>query len=95
MPQAVNSLVTSDLSAFYVNVSKDALYTLAPKSAARRSAQTAMLIMADGLARLIAPILPVTADELWRLSAGAARRLGAPRGRSRRASSALADAALG
>ena len=65
VPQAVNSLITADISAFYVNVSKDRLYTLAPKSAARRSAQTTLYIMADGLARLIAPILPMTADELW------------------------------
>jgi len=64
--QAVNTLVTVELSAFYVDVSKDRLYTLAPKSAARRAAQTAMYMMADGLARLIAPVLPVTADELWR-----------------------------
>ncbi|RPJ57476.1 MAG: isoleucine--tRNA ligase, partial [Acidobacteria bacterium] len=56
--QAVNSLVTVDLSAFYVDVSKDRLYTLAPKSVSRRAAQTAMYIMADGLARLIAPVLP-------------------------------------
>ncbi len=64
--QAVNTLVTVELSAFYVDVSKDRLYTLGPKSAARRAAQTAMYMMADGLARLIAPVLPVTADELWR-----------------------------
>ena len=79
VPQAVNSLITADISAFYVNVSKDRLYTLAPKSAARRSAQTALYIMADGLARLIAPILPMTADELWGHIPGRTRRLGAPR----------------
>ena len=39
-------------------------------SHARRSAQTAMYTMADGLARLLAPILPVTADELWRVLPG-------------------------
>ena len=65
VPQAVNSFITTDVSAFYVNVTKDAAYTLAPKSAARRAAQTAMFIMADGLARLMAPILPMTTDELW------------------------------
>ncbi|HEX7485748.1 MAG TPA: isoleucine--tRNA ligase [Vicinamibacterales bacterium] len=70
VPQAVNGLITADVSAFYVDVSKDRLYTLAPKSPARRSAQTALYIMADGLARLIAPILPVTADELWRFLPG-------------------------
>ena len=59
-------LLTVDLSAFYIDVSKDALYTLGARSAARRSAQTAVYLMADGLARLLAPLLPVTADELWR-----------------------------
>ena len=58
VPQALNAFVTVDLSAFYVDVSKDRLYTLAPKSTARRSAQTAMFIIVDGLARLVAPILP-------------------------------------
>ena len=70
VPQAINNLITADISAFYVDVSKDRLYTLAPNSPARRSAQTAMSIMADGLARLIAPILPMTADELWRFLPG-------------------------
>ena len=70
VPQAVNSLITADVSAFYVDVSKDRLYTMSPKSTARRSAQTALYTMADGLARLIAPIVPVTADELWRFLPG-------------------------
>jgi isoleucyl-tRNA synthetase len=64
--QAVNQFTTVDLSAFYADVSKDRLYTFAPASAERRSAQTALYIIADGLTRLLAPILPVTADELWR-----------------------------
>jgi isoleucyl-tRNA synthetase len=64
--QRLNGLTTVDLSAFYADVSKDRLYTFAPDSHERRSAQTAMYVMADGLARLIAPILPVTADEMWR-----------------------------
>jgi isoleucyl-tRNA synthetase len=64
--QTINQFLTVDLSAFYADVSKDRLYTLAAGSPERRSAQTAMYVMADGLARLLAPILPVTADELWR-----------------------------
>ena len=64
--QRINQLTTVDLSAFYADVSKDRLYTFAPGSPERRSAQTAMLTIADGLARVIAPILPVTADEMWR-----------------------------
>ena len=69
--QAVNTFTTVDLSAFYNDISKDRLYTLAPRSHERRSAQTAMYLMADGLTRLMAPILPFTADELWRFLPGA------------------------
>jgi isoleucyl-tRNA synthetase len=64
--QSLNALATVDLSAFYVDVTKDRMYTLAPESGARRSAQTVMYHVCDGLARLLAPILPVTADDLWR-----------------------------
>ena len=63
---ALNSFATVDLSAFYNDISKDCLYTFAPRSPERRSAQTAMYLMADGLTRLMAPILSFTADELWR-----------------------------
>ena len=62
----LNNHLTVDLSAFYVDISKDRLYTYGPGSDARRSAQTAIHTIVDGLTRLIAPILPVTADELWR-----------------------------
>jgi isoleucyl-tRNA synthetase len=62
----LNALATVDLSAFYVDVTKDRMYTFAATSQARRSGQTAMFLVADGLARLMAPILPFTADELWR-----------------------------
>jgi isoleucyl-tRNA synthetase len=64
--QRLNQLMTVDLSAFYADVSKDRLYTFGAASPERRSAQTAMYLMADGLARLLAPILPVTADEMWK-----------------------------
>jgi len=64
--QTLNALATVDLSAFYVDVTKDRMYTLAAASPARRSTQTVMHLMADGLARLLAPILPVTAEDLWR-----------------------------
>jgi isoleucyl-tRNA synthetase len=68
--QALNAFATVDLSAFYADVSKDRLYTFAARSHERRSAQTAIYIMADGLTRLIAPILSFTADELWRYIPG-------------------------
>ena len=68
--QAVSQLITVDLSAFYIDVTKDRMYTFGPKSEARRSGQTAMYIIVDGLARLLAPILSVTMDELWRMLPG-------------------------
>ncbi|MEO5897018.1 MAG: isoleucine--tRNA ligase [Vicinamibacterales bacterium] len=64
--QRLNQLTTVDLSAFYADVSKDRLYTFAAGSPERRSAQTAMYVIADGLARLLAPILPVTTEEMWK-----------------------------
>ena len=70
--QRVNQLTTVDISAFYADVSKDRLYTFAPGSDERRSAQTAMYVIANGLSRLLAPILPVTCDELWRHLPGTA-----------------------
>ncbi|MEO7190549.1 MAG: isoleucine--tRNA ligase [Vicinamibacterales bacterium] len=62
---AINEFVTGDLSAFYMDVSKDRLYTFRADSGERRSAQTAYFVIADGLVRLLAPILSVTAEEAW------------------------------
>ena len=62
---AVNNFVTVDLSSFYHDVLKDRLYTSAPKSLARRSAQTAMFAVLETLVRLMAPILAFTAEEVW------------------------------
>jgi isoleucyl-tRNA synthetase len=62
---AVNEFVTVDLSAFHADVSKDRLYTLRADSRERRSAQTSCYVIADGLTRLLAPILSVTADDVW------------------------------
>ena len=61
----VNAFCAVELSSFYVDVMKDLLYTLAPSSVQRRSAQTAMHEVAATLARLIAPVMPFTADEVW------------------------------
>jgi isoleucyl-tRNA synthetase len=63
--QALNEFINTDLSALYLDVVKDRLYTLAPDSPARRSAQTALWRIAEALTRLIAPILSFTADEVW------------------------------
>lgn len=61
----VNAFCAVELSSFYIDVMKDLLYTLAPDSSQRRSAQTAMYVVADALARLIAPVMAFTADEVW------------------------------
>ncbi|MGI8671818.1 MAG: isoleucine--tRNA ligase [Luteitalea sp.] len=66
----INRLTVVDLSAFYFDVSKDRLYTFGATAEARRSAQTAIYVIADGLTRLLAPVLPITADELWRVLPG-------------------------
>jgi len=68
--QLLVQFATVDLSSFYNDISKDRLYTFAARSNPRRSAQTAMYLMADGLTRLMAPILSFTADELWRFLPG-------------------------
>ncbi len=62
---ALNEFVNTDLSALYLDVLKDRLYTFAPNHAARRSGQTALWRIAEALTRLIAPILSFTADEVW------------------------------
>ncbi|GGG73477.1 isoleucine--tRNA ligase [Edaphobacter dinghuensis] len=64
---ALNEYVNTDLSALYLDVLKDRLYTFAPNHPARRSAQTALWRIAEALTRLIAPILSFTADEVWQL----------------------------
>jgi isoleucyl-tRNA synthetase len=67
---ALTAFATVDLSAFYVDVTKDRLYTFGAASRGRRAGQTAMYIIVDGLARLLAPILPVTAEQLWKALPG-------------------------
>jgi isoleucyl-tRNA synthetase len=62
---AVNEFAIVDLSSFYIDVLKDRMYTFAPTSHARRSAQTVLWKITETLARLVAPILSFTADEVW------------------------------
>ncbi|MEW6672948.1 MAG: isoleucine--tRNA ligase [Thermodesulfobacteriota bacterium] len=62
---ALHNYCSGDLSAFYLDVLKDRLYTSVPNSTARRSAQTAMHLILDAMVRLMAPVLPFTADEVW------------------------------
>ena len=56
---------SEDLGGFYLDVLKDRLYTAAPKSQARRSAQTALYHITHAMLRWMAPFLSFTAEEAW------------------------------
>jgi isoleucyl-tRNA synthetase len=60
---------SEDLGAFYLDVLKDRLYTTAPGSRARRSAQTALWHITHGMLRWMAPFLSFTAEEAWKVFA--------------------------
>ena len=62
----VNHFCIVDLSAFYFDVLKDRLYVSAPKSKARRSAQTAIWRIGEALTRLLAPVMTFTCEEIWK-----------------------------
>jgi isoleucyl-tRNA synthetase len=63
--QAINEFSIVDLSSFYLDILKDRMYTFAPTSHARRSAQTVLWQITETLVRLVAPILSFTSDEVW------------------------------
>ncbi len=65
------SLSATTLSAFYLDIVKDRLYASLPASRERRCAQTAFHRIARTLATLSAPILPFTAEEIWKELPGA------------------------
>jgi isoleucyl-tRNA synthetase len=60
---------SEDLGAFWLDVLKDRLYTTAPKSLARRSAQTALWHVTHAMLRWMAPFLSFTAEEAWQVLA--------------------------
>ena len=62
---ALYNFCTVDMSAFYLDILKDRLYTYATHSLARRSAQTALWEILDAFTRLIAPILSFTSEEVY------------------------------
>jgi isoleucyl-tRNA synthetase len=68
--QAVNAFCTVELSAQYLDILKDRLYTSRKDAHERRSSQTAMYLITDTLTRLLAPVLSFTADEIWQFLPG-------------------------
>lgn len=61
----LHTKLVNEVSGFYFSIIKDRLYTMAPTSHGRRSAQTVLFHMLEILVRLIAPILSFTAEEIW------------------------------
>lgn len=61
----VYEFINNDLSAIYMDICKDRLYSEAPNSPARRSAQTVLFNILEVLVRVMAPILSFTTDEVW------------------------------
>jgi isoleucyl-tRNA synthetase len=68
--QAVHNFCSIDLSAFYLDILKDRIYTSSPSSIEYRSARTSMYLILDAITRLIAPVLSFTADEIWQQMPG-------------------------
>lgn len=68
--QALQTFCSEDLGGFYLDILKDRLYTTAPKSVARRSAQSALWHITQAFVRLLAPITSFTAEEVWAVLAG-------------------------
>lgn len=67
---ALNNFCSVDMSALYFDIVKDRVYCSAAGSPERRGAQTAMHEVLSALARIVAPIMPFTADEIWRAMPG-------------------------
>ena len=62
---AIHNFCVVDMSSFYLDIIKDRLYCEGETSVLRRAAQTAMYRILSGVARLIAPIMSFTAEEIW------------------------------
>ncbi|HKL23039.1 MAG TPA: class I tRNA ligase family protein, partial [Tichowtungia sp.] len=71
---ALYNFCTVDLSAVYLDIIKDRLYTSPPAVKRRRSAQTVMYHLIDTIVRMMAPILPFTCEEIWKFMPVASER---------------------
>ncbi|TCP29109.1 isoleucyl-tRNA synthetase [Scopulibacillus darangshiensis] len=68
----IHNYCTIDLSSLYMDVAKDALYTEPANSLRRRSIQTVLYKTLTALTKLLSPIIPHTAEEVWQYTPGAA-----------------------
>ena len=62
---AINDFCVVELSSFYLDILKDRLYCEEKNGLRRRSAQTALFLILDAMAKVFAPILAFTCDEIW------------------------------
>jgi isoleucyl-tRNA synthetase len=67
---ALNNFCSVDMSAVYLDILKDRLYTFRADSPVRRGSQTVLYEVILGMTKLMAPILSFTAEEIWRLLFG-------------------------
>ena len=65
LTHAINDFCVVELSGFYLDILKDRLYCEEKDGLKRRSAQTALYLILDAMAKMYAPILPYTCDEIW------------------------------
>ncbi len=70
---ALNNFCSVDLSAFYLDVRKDRLYCERAQGPERRATQSVLHAIVEVLARLMAPVLSFTAEDVWRFVPGAGR----------------------
>ncbi len=63
---SIHNFCVTDMSNFYLDIAKDRLYCTGEKSLDRRAAQTTMYYILSAVARLIAPVLSFTAEEIWK-----------------------------
>jgi isoleucyl-tRNA synthetase len=68
--QGVHHFCAVEMSAFYLDIAKDRLYASGPEEKKRKAAQTVLYEALTAITKLIAPILPHTSDEVWRLIPG-------------------------
>jgi isoleucyl-tRNA synthetase len=62
----INQFCVVDMSSFYLDIIKDRLYTSKKDSLERKAAQTTMYIILDTLVKLLTPMIPFTAEDIWK-----------------------------
>ena len=63
--QYLQNFAAVDLSSFYLDIVKDRLYTSGKKSLSRRACQTVLYEIAQALTRILVPVMPHQAEDIW------------------------------